>query len=284
MHVIKVGGSAGIDLEAFLDDIATLDEPAVLVHGANSELDALTRRLGREPQLVTSADGQVSRFTDAETMDLFMMVYCGKVNKRIVEGLAGRGRRAVGLSGLDGGIVVGRRKPAIRIVENGKPRVLRGDFAGSIEHVDVTLLRYLTAAGYIPVMCPPAVSGEGEAINVDGDKLAMEVAVALEAETLLIFSNTFGFMRDPRDPESLVRSATVDDLDGLLEFAQGRMKKKVLSCRSALRRGIGEVILGDARVQQPVRAALGGAGTHLTRGPETEPAEAVAAGAGAQET
>ena len=266
MHVIKVGGSAGIDLDAFLDDIAALDEPVILVHGANAELDALTRRLGREPRLVTSADGQVSRFTDSETMDLFMMVYCGKVNKRIVEGLALRGKSAVGLTGLDGGIVTGRRKPAIRIVEDGKPRVLRGDFAGSIEHVDVSLLRYLTGAGYIPVMCPPAVSNEGEAINVDGDKLAMEVAVALGAEKLLIFSNTVGFMRDPADPDSLVRSATVDELDGLLEFAQGRMKKKVLSCGSALRRGIGEVILGDARVQQPVRTALAGAGTHLRRG------------------
>jgi acetylglutamate/LysW-gamma-L-alpha-aminoadipate kinase len=282
MHVIKVGGSAGIDLEAFLDDIAALDEPVVLVHGANSELDALTRRLGKEPQLVASADGQVSRFSDSETMDLFMMVYCGKVNKRIVEGLARRGSRAVGLAGLDGGIVRGRRKPAIRIVENGKPRVLRGDFAGSIEHVDVALLRYLTGAGYIPVMCPPAVSDEGEAINVDGDKLAMEVAVALGADTLLIFSNTFWFMRDPADPESLVRTATADELDDLLEFAQGRMKKKVLSCRSALRRGIGEVILGDARVQQPVRAALAGAGTHLTPGSDAVLAGAISTGAGGQ--
>jgi acetylglutamate/LysW-gamma-L-alpha-aminoadipate kinase len=279
VHVIKVGGSAGIDLDAFLDDIAALNEAVVLVHGANAELDALTRRLGREPRLVTSGDGQVSRFTDSETMDLFMMVYCGKVNKRIVEGLALRGKRAVGLTGLDGGIVRGRRKPAIRIVEDGKPRVLRGDFAGSIEHVDVSLLRYLTGAGYIPVMCPPAVSNEGEAINVDGDKLAMEVAVALRAEKLLIFSNTLGFMRDPADPDSLVRSATVDELGGLLEFAQGRMKKKVLSCGSALRRGIGEVILGDARVQQPVRSALAGAGTHL-RGGETALTAAGSTGGG----
>lgn len=280
MYVIKVGGSAGIDLSAFLDDIAALDRPTVLVHGANSELDSLTRRLGREPRLVESADGQISRFTDSDTMDLFMMVYCGKVNKRIVEGLAQRGRKAVGLTGLDGGIVTGRRKPAIRVVENGKPRVLRGDFAGSIETVDVSLLTYLAAAGYIPVMCPPAVSHEGEAINVDGDKLAMEIAIALEADKLLIFSNTLGFMRDPADPSSLVKTATVGDLDDLIQFAQGRMKKKVLACGSALKRGIGEVILGDARVQDPVQAALAGAGTHLTAGAPQDRAVPVGIGEG----
>ncbi len=128
MLVVKIGGSAGIDLEAFLTDIASLDEPLILVHGANAELDALTRRLGTEPTLVTSADGQVSRFTDATTMDLFLMVYAGKVNKRIVEGLTRRGRKAVGLCGMDGGIVKARRKDAIRIVENGKRAGAAGRF------------------------------------------------------------------------------------------------------------------------------------------------------------
>jgi [amino group carrier protein]-L-2-aminoadipate 6-kinase len=264
MYVIKLGGSRGIDVEAFLDDLAALAEPFVLVHGANAELDALSRRLGIEPRLVSSADGQVSRFTDPETMDLFLMVYAGRVNKRIVEGLAKRGRKAVGLTGLDGGVVSGRRKDAIRIVENGKQRILRGDYAGSIDSVDAGLLSLLLSQGLVPVLCPPAVSHEGEAINVDGDKMAMEISVALHADKLLVFSNTTGLLRDAGDPDSLIEQASVDELDELLGFAKGRMKKKVVSCGNALKRGVGEVILADARVDHPVSRALAGAGTHLT--------------------
>jgi acetylglutamate/LysW-gamma-L-alpha-aminoadipate kinase len=272
INVIKLGGSRGVlstlervpvPRETFLDDVATLEEPFVLVHGANAELDELTRRLGQEPRLVTAADGQVSRFTDEATMDLFLMAYCGKVNKRITEGLWKRGRKAIGLSGMDGGIVRGRRKPSIRIVENGKKRVLHGDYAGTIEAVDTALLCYLLDQGYIPVLTPPAVSHEGEAINVDGDKMAMALAIALHANRLLIFSDTPGFLRDPGDERTLITSARVTELDNLLQFAQGRMKKKILACRGALERGVGEVILADARLHEPVHAALAGAGTHL---------------------
>ena len=225
MYVIKLGGSRGIDVEAFLDDLAGLDEPFVLVHGANAELDALSRRLGIEPRLVSSADGQVSRFTDPETMDLFLMVYAGRVNKRIVEGLAKRGRRAVGLTGLDGGVVTGRRKPAIRIVENGKRRILRGDFAGSIESVNTQLLSLLLAQGFVPVVCPPAVSHEGDAINVDGDKMAMQIAVALHADKLLVFSNTTGLLRDAGDPDSVIEEGSLEELDSL-GVCQGTHEEK----------------------------------------------------------
>src|SRR5579872_617417 len=125
--VIKLGGSEGIDHDRFLDALSSLTVPYVLVHGANAELDALMRQMGIEPRLVTSSTGQVSRYTDEQTMDLFLMTYCGRVNKRIVEGLRKRGVNAVGLSGMDGGIITGRRKPRIRVVENGKPKVLDGD-------------------------------------------------------------------------------------------------------------------------------------------------------------
>src|SRR5919199_7024639 len=100
--VIKLGGSAGIDVERFLSELAQLDRPYVLVHGANVELDDLMRRMSVEPRLVTSSTGQVSRYTDRETMDLFLMAYCGKVNKRIVETLQRNGVKAVGLAAMDG--------------------------------------------------------------------------------------------------------------------------------------------------------------------------------------
>lgn len=263
MIVIKLGGSAGINLEQFLESLARYDGPYVLVHGANVELDELMRSLGVEPRLVTSSTGQVSRYTDHETMDLFLMAYAGKANKRIVETLQRLGVNAVGLAGLDGAIARGRRKPRIRVVEGGKPRVLDGDFAGSIEQINTDLLHLLLGSGYVPVLTPPALSREGEAINVDGDKLAMEVAVALGAERLLIFSNTPGLLRDLEDPQSTVPVIDVDNPEEGLAMAQGRMKKKVLAAVDAVRRGVGEVVLADANAPNAVEAALSGAGTRV---------------------
>ncbi len=261
--VIKLGGSAGIDYPRFLGDLARLEQPYVLVHGANVELDALMRRVGREPRLVTSSTGQISRYTDQETMDLFLMAYCGKVNKRMVEGLQQRGVNAVGLSALDGAIARGRRKSRIRIMDQGKPRVLEGDYAGAIDAIDTRLIAVLLNAGYVPVLTPPAISHQGEAINVDGDKLAMELAVALHAPTLLIFSNTAGLLFDVNDPTSTAPEVDLDRLDHFVELAQGRMKKKVLAGADAVRRGVGEVILADANQPDSLRSALSGGGTHI---------------------
>jgi acetylglutamate/LysW-gamma-L-alpha-aminoadipate kinase len=261
--VIKLGGSAGIDLDRFLGDLARLERPYVLVHGANVELDALMRRVGVEPRIVTSSSGQVSRYTDPETMDLFLMVYAGKVNKRIVEHLRKEGVNAVGVTGMDGGTVLGRRKPRIRVVENGKPKILDGDYAGSIEEIDTRFIRLLLGNGYVPILTPPAVSRDGDAINVDGDKLAMELAVALGASHLLIFSNTAGLLADIDDPASTVAEIDAARVEDHLELAQGRMKKKVLAAADAVKRGVGEVILADANQPNAIEAALAGAGTHV---------------------
>ena len=142
MLVIKLGGSRGIDTEAFLADLAAVvrgGEQVVFVHGGNKELDDLCEQLGIPVRQVTSATGQVSRFTDAETMDAFLMAYAGRINKRLVEKLQALGVNAVGLTAMDGRIASGRRKASIRIVEDGKAKMLHGDYAGSIETIDPTL-------------------------------------------------------------------------------------------------------------------------------------------------
>lgn len=261
MLVIKIGGSIGVDLERFLKDVPNVDQPMVLVHGANAELNEVSDQLGHPARMVTSSTGQVSRYTDRRTMEIFMMVYCGRVNKSIVEQLQRLGVNAVGLSALDGGIARGRRKEQIRVVENGKPKMLRGDYAGSIQQVDTRLLELLLGNGYVPVLTPPALSNEGEAINVDGDKLAMELAAALKAEQLLIFSDTPGLLRDVRDEKSLISRITRDEMEEALRIAEGRAKKKVIAAREALDRGIGQVVFADGRVDGAIQKALAGQGT-----------------------
>jgi acetylglutamate/LysW-gamma-L-alpha-aminoadipate kinase len=263
MLVIKVGGSL-TDLDPLLRDVAAVTEPLVLIHGANKELNELSSRLGQPPRMVTSERGEVSRFTDATTMDHFLMAYAGKQNKRIVERLRALGANAVGLSAMDGGIAVGRRKPDLRIKEGEKVKILHGDHSGSIERIEPALLMLMLTNGYLPVLTPPAISHEGVAINVDGDRLAMEVAVALGAERLLIFADTPGFMRDLSDEHSVIPTIRLDEVDSVAEYGKGRARVKLLAAAQAVRRGVQAVGLLDGRGDHPLTRAFEGAGTWVT--------------------
>ena len=261
MFIVKVGGSRGIDYDSFLRDLAQHND-YILVHGGSYELDKIAAKLGKPPVFVTSVSGFTSRYTDRETLEIFNMVYGGKMNKMLVEKLQQLGINAVGLTGLDGRLLEGRRKKALRIVEDGKKKVLRGDHSGIIERVNVGFLRLLLDNGYTPVVTPPAISHEGEAMNVDGDRCAAQIAVALRAETLVILSNVPGLLRDPDDESSLFGTISPSRIDHHMEvYAKGRMKKKLLAVKEALQGGVRRVVLGDARGEAPLSQALKGRGT-----------------------
>ncbi|MBI1873837.1 MAG: [LysW]-aminoadipate kinase [Acidobacteria bacterium] len=268
MLVIKVGGSRGIDYDPVCADLAALyreGERFVLVHGGSHETNLLSNKLGKPPRFVTTASGYESRYTDRETLEIFEMVYCGKLNKGLVEKLQALDVPAIGLSGLDGRLLEGPRKDSITIVENGRRKVLRGDHTGRVERVNTRLVHLLIDAGYVLVVSPPAISHDHVAINVDGDRAAARMADALGAERLVILSNVPGLLRDVDDEASLIARIDPDAIDEHLELARGRMKKKILAAREALDGGVGEVILADARVASPIRQALSGRGTVIAR-------------------
>ena len=258
--VIKIGGSVD-DPTALLDDIAAHRGPIVVVHGAHRVLDELATRLGHPPRFVTSVRGATSRYTDTESMDHFLMAYCGLVNKRLVQQLLARGVRAVGLSAMDGGMVRGRRRAALRVRDGERMVVLHGDHAGSIETVDSGLLESLLSQGGVPVICPPALGDDGVPINVDGDRLTAELAIALRASRMVIFSDTNGFLADPHDATSTVSTASLDDLPALGEAAQGRARVKLAAVGRALQGGVEEVGLCCALAERPLRRALDGDGS-----------------------
>jgi [amino group carrier protein]-L-2-aminoadipate 6-kinase len=261
--VIKIGGSL-TDPAALLDDIAAHGPPLIVVHGAHRVLDDLGARLGHPPRFVVSAHGATSRYTDTTAMDHFLMAYCGLVNKRLVEQLQRRGVRAAGLAAMDGGMVSGRRRADLRIRERGRTMVLHGDHAGSIERVDPTVIGALLDAGCMPVICPPALGHDGSPINVDGDHLAAELAIALGARRLIIFSDTAGFLADPDDAASAVAHRAVDAIEGLRASARGRARAKLAGVERALRGGVEYVGLCDGRGDRPLLAALDGAGSWFT--------------------
>lgn len=264
MIVVKIGGGAGIEYMPLCKDVADLWADGVrliLVHGGSHETNLLSERLGKPPRFVTSVSGVESRYTDRDTLEIFTMAYVGKVNKRIVEMLQGLSVNAIGLSGVDGGLWKGPRKGALRIVEDGKQKVLRDDYTGKVERVNTGLLKLLLDHGYLPVLTPPALSYEGVAINVDADRAAAAVAAAIGAEQLVILSNVAGLLRDVADPASVIPRVPAEELDRYMDMALGRMKKKLMGAAEALRGGVKRVVLGPANVDRPLSRALKGFGT-----------------------
>lgn len=264
MIVVKVGGGKGIPIEAVCQDVSALvgcGERLILVHGASHETNLLSTALGKPPRFVTSISGVESRYTDRETLEMFTMVYVGKMNKLFVERLQQLGVNAVGLCGADGRSMEGERKAAIKVIENGKRKVLRDDFTGRVEKINTALLTLLLDHGYTPVLCPPGLSYESEIINVDGDRAAAVLAAAYKAETLVILSNVPGLLRDVNNVNSLVQRIDKAHIASYMDLAQGRMKKKVMGAAEALEQGVGTVILGDARLERPIQQALQGRGT-----------------------
>ncbi len=262
--VIKIGGGEGIDLQPICEEVAQLvraGQRIVLVHGGSHETNTLSERLGHPPRTIVSPSGHTSRRTDRQTLDTFTMVYCGRINKRIVEDLRVHGVDAIGLSGIDGGLWTGERKKAIRAIEDGRTVLIRDDLSGKVVAVDATLLTMLLESGRTPVLTPPAVTADGVAINVDADRAAAITASKLEAETLLLLSNVPGVLADPNDPDSLIADANSAGFDTVRAAAMGRMKNKVLAAEEAIAGSVRRVVIGSANGDNAIGRALTGRGT-----------------------
>jgi acetylglutamate/LysW-gamma-L-alpha-aminoadipate kinase len=264
--VVKIGGAKAVEPEGALADIADLADEGVemaVVHGGSTAVDDTLERMGMEPEYVETPSGVVGRFTDEETMDVFKMAMAGLVNTDLVTGLRNAGADAVGLSGVDGGLLTGSRKDAVRVVEDGKKKIRRGDHSGTIKQVNADLLETLLADGYTPVASPPMLADDGVAVNTDADRASAAVAGALGA-TLVSLTDVEGVYRDPDDASTRIeRVETADEYAELESAAEGFMSRKVMAATEALEGGSPEVVVASANADRPVRAALEGGGTHV---------------------
>ena len=264
MLVVKIGGSDAIDYEAFLKDLANYED-WILLHGGSHELDRISEELGHPPRFVESVSGYTSRYTDEKTIDLINMIYPGKMNKYIVEELQKLGVNAFGFSGLDGRVLECKRKSSLKIKKDGKKVILRGEHSGIIKQVNREPIELLLEAGYSPVLTIPAVTFDGTAVNVDGDRAAAEIASAFAADKLLLLSDVPGLMKDIEDETSLIERIDQEEINHYsTEYAKGRMKKKLMGAGEAIESGVSSVILGDGTRNDPITHALDGGGTWIT--------------------
>lgn len=270
MYVIKVGGALGTTFSSVCNDIHALTsrgETVVVVHGGSAEANALGQQLGHPPRYLTSSTGMRSRYTDAATLDVLTLAMVGRVKPLIVAQLAGLGVRAIGLTGIDGVLVSAEKTPPVRAILDDRLRVVRDDLTGRIASINSELLDLLINGGYVPVVSPPVIDLNNGPLNIDADRLAAAIAVALRADQLLILSDVPGLLRDINDPASLVRSIPAGAIDEYMELARGRMRVKLQAARDAINGRVARVVLGDGRGSSPVLAALDGAGTTLEATP-----------------
>ena len=241
--VIKYGGNAMIneDLkQQVMGDIVLLSlvgVKVVLVHGGGPEITDLLKKIGKKSEFV---DGL--RVTDRETAEVVQMVLAGKVNKSLVSLLATKGGKAMGISGMDGGLI----KAAVK-----DPRL---GFVGEITSVDVQPIKDLLEKGYIPVVSTVGCDDEGNVYNINADTAAAHIAGAMQAESLITMTDIAGILRDKDDPSSLIQEIDIKDAGEL--FAEGvisgGMIPKVECCIEAIAHGVKKVFILDGRVPHSI--------------------------------
>ena len=258
--VVKYGGNAMINEELkqqVMEDIALLwliGVKVVLVHGGGPEISDVMKKFGKEAVFV---DGL--RVTDKETVDIVQMVLAGKVNKSLVTLLQKKGGHAVGLSGMDGGIIEAKMKDE------------RLGYVGEITKIRTQPITDLLEKNYIPVISTIASDRQGNTFNINGDTAAASIAGALGAERLIMMTDIAGLLRDKDDPSTLIPAVTVSEAKQLFEEGVicGGMIPKVDCCIEAIEKGVKHVVIMDGRVPHSILMELltdEGAGTMVKPG------------------
>ncbi len=241
--VVKYGGNAMINeqlKEQVMEDIVLLwliGVKVVLVHGGGPEISELMAKLGKKPEFV---DGL--RVTDKETVDIVQMVLAGKVNKSLVNFLEMKGGKAMGISGMDGGLIQAKMKDE------------RLGYVGEITDVNIDCVNDLLEKGYIPVISTIGCDGQGNAYNINGDTAAARIAGALNAKTLIMMTDIAGLLKDKDDPSTLIPEITVSQARSLIDDGtiQGGMIPKIKCCIDAIEHGVKNVTIMDGRIPHSI--------------------------------
>ncbi|HIV68736.1 MAG TPA: acetylglutamate kinase [Candidatus Butyricicoccus stercorigallinarum] len=250
--VVKYGGNAMINetlKDAVIHDIVLLSlvgVRVVVVHGGGPEISAMLKKIGKQSEFVKGL-----RYTDRETMDIVQMVLCGKVNKDLVSLLGNAGGAGVGLSGMDGGLFQAVRK----VDEDGTDY----GYVGNIVRVNPEPVVDMLEHGYIPVVSTVALGVDDDTnYNINADLAAAKLAVALQAEKLILLTDVRGLLMDRHDENTLLPEVKVSAVPKLIKdgIIAGGMIPKVDCCVEAVREGVRQANIQDGRVEHSILIEL----------------------------
>lgn len=256
--VVKIGGSLldkGVPT-GILSDLKVLKKQHefVLVHGGAKIVTNISIKLGKEPRFITNPKGFRSRYTDKESAEIFTMVMAGLINKKVVSNLQNQGVKAIGLSGLDGALILATKKKQLIIVDDrGKKMLIDGDYSGQIKSINTELLDLLTCNEYVPVLASVAMGEAGEYLNIDGDRLASFVARAINADSLILLTDVDGVYLN----NSLVEKLTIIEAENYVKEIGAGMITKLYAAIEAIRGGVPEIIIASGLSDNsPIISAL----------------------------
>jgi len=271
--MIKYGGHAMIDSDAKSSTardtvlLKYVGMDPIVVHGGGPEISRSMNKLGKEPKFIGGL-----RVTDQETMDIVKMVLVGKINTEIVANIGLHGGKSVGLSGEDNLLLkVRKRSPQVVVNQDtGEEQTVDLGLVGEIESINPEILEVLTKNQYIPVISPIGVDDKANTLNLNADTVAGEVAGEVGAEKLIILTDVPGILQDSSDPNSLIKKTNIQEVLALIEdgTVQDGMLPKVLTCISALEKGVKSAHIIDGRVKHSILLEIftkQGIGTMITR-------------------
>jgi acetylglutamate kinase len=266
--VIKYGGHAMSDerlKESFALDVIMLKSlgiNTVIVHGGGPQINETLKRYGIVSEFVRGM-----RVTDSETMGVVEMVLVGQVNKEVVGYLNQHGGKAVGLCGKDGSLLLSKKLLQEVPGEDGTVEQVDIGYVGDVVKVNTDLIKTLEQGGYLPVIAPVGVGPEGESYNINADVVAGRVAAALNAEKLILLTDTPGVLDKDK---KLIQKISVAQMHGLItdESITGGMIPKVVCCAEALNDGVKKAHIIDGRMEHSILLEIFtdvGIGTEITK-------------------
>lgn len=254
--VIKYGGNAMVDEElksSFARDIVLLKHIGinpVIVHGGGPQIGQLLEKLGKQSTFVEGM-----RVTDSETMDVVEMVLGGLVNKEIVQLVNQHGGRAIGITGKDGGLIHAKKLTITRKTpELDAPEIIDLGHVGEVTGINPSLINHLTEEKFIPIIAPIGTGEEGEALNINADLVASKIAAVMNAEKLILLTNTEGVLQDGQ----LLTGLKAEQIKNLIdnEIIRDGMLPKVNCAWDAISSGVKTAHIIDGRVQHAVLLEL----------------------------
>jgi len=250
IFVIKLGGELVQDTD-ILDDIAQdvsllyqIGIRVILIHGGGPQATELSKKLGISPKIVEG-----KRITDKETLEVTKMVFAGKINHEILTILRKHGAKSVGLSGIDGDVIIARKRAPVEYVNESTGEINNIDFGhvGDIIEINTELITVLLDRGYIPVISSLADDGNGHILNINADTVASRIAVAVHAYKYITMTNVGGILTDLNDPESRISYISQKEALRLIEekTIKGGMVPKIRECIQAVENGVKRVHILD---------------------------------------
>lgn len=258
-YVIKIGGSILMnDLSALAIDIKNLLENGhkiVIVHGGAKLVTALTERVGKQVEFVESPSGMRSRYTDEETIELFIMAVTGQANKSLVQQFLKKEIDAVGISGFDARLLIAKRKDRLKIRKDNKILMIDGGYTGKIQTVNSRLLITLQDHGFLPVVATLAASTENQPLNIDGDEAACMITQSIKADQFIILTDVPGVLDE--NGELIPRINKTQLVHEINRVTVG-MKRKLHVIKTALENGIPKVTIANGQIDSPLSKAIAG--------------------------